>query len=381
MPNFMPTDKSSSKKEKRTAAQIPHNKPCLDQRDAQAAYDAVLSGWVAYGERGRHLEEKLSQSVFGVEKQAEQTNHAVLCSSGTAGIFLALEALDITEGDEVILPTYVCIALLNGIMMIGAKPVVVDIDIDNLSLTAEIVEKHVTARTKAIIAVHSYGIPCELDELVKLPVPIIEDCAQALGSKFEDGQPIGSKGALSVFSFYATKPLTGGYGGAVLAGDNKYLAAVRDYLDFDSPTEFKPRFNFMLSDINAAVVLSQLDKLSGFVERRKEIAQRFTEAIGNITYQIQPTGSSRFNHFRYLVQLSSELDLIDLKKHLAQRGIASIIPLENRELLHNYLGLDSSSFPVAEKASKTILSLPVYPCLTEEEVERIVAGLKEWNFA
>lgn len=370
----MPTIKPTAKKTDCQTAKIAHNKPCLDKDDAKAAQDAVLSGWVAYGEIGCRLEDRLSNYILGNE------GHAVLCSSGTAGIYLALYALQIKSGDEVILPSYACTALLNALAMTGAKPVVVDIDPGNLSLTAANLKKHITVRTRAIIVVHSYGIPCELDELIALGLPIIEDCAQALGSQFMDGQPVGSRGDLSVFSFYATKFMTGGYGGAVVS--RTHINSLRDYLDFDNPEEYKPRFNFMLSDINAAVALSQFDKLDRFLSRRKEIAQRYTEAIGDINIINRLSDrSERFNHFRYLVNLPNERALIDLKNHLGQSGIDTIIPLENRELLHNYLKLDRSLFPVAEQVSKTLLSLPIYPCLTDDEVNRVVLSLKDWNLA
>lgn len=356
-------------------ATIVHNKPCLDEKDALAAYEAVLSGWVAYGEISGRLETKLSQYITG------QSDAAVVCSSGTASLYMALQALNIKYRDEVIIPDYVCTALLNAILMIGARAVPVDIDSNNLSLTAKIIEKHITARTQAIIAVHSYGIPCELDEIIGLGLPVIEDCAQGLGSRFDDGSPIGSKGDLSVFSFYATKTIAGGYGGALVSKKDRHIDTIRNYIDFDSPEVYQPRFNFMLSDINAAVALSQFSKLETFLRRRKEISQRYAAAIGNATYQNAFFRSDRINHFRYLVYLPTESDLIDLRGHLADNGIDSIIPLESRELQHNYLRLDRSLFPVAEEASKTILSLPIYPCLSEIEVERIVGCLGDWKFA
>ena len=373
--NSMATVKLSPKKENRNAARITHNKPCLDEKDAQSAYDAVLSGWVAYGDIGCRLEQELSQRILG------QDDAAVLCSSGTSGIYLALNALNIKDGDEIILPSYVCTALLNAILMTGARTVLVDIEPDNLSLTAGIAKKHITSRTRAIIAVHSYGIPCELDDLLGLGIPVVEDCAQGLGSSFADGSRLGSKGDMSVFSFYATKSITGGYGGALLSKHDKYIDSVRDYINFDNPEQYQPRFNFMLSDINAAVALSQFGKLDRFMTRRIEIGRQFTDAIGNREFHLPSIGSDKFNHFRYLIHMKTESDLIALQEYLASNNIDSIIPLENYELLHNYLEIDRSSFPAAEQASKTILSLPVYPCLSNEEIDRIVACLGEWSFA
>ena len=353
---------------------IPHNKPCLDRIDALAAHDTVLSGWVAYGEISHRLENSIGNLILG------ENDRCLVCSSGTSALYLALNALEIRAGDEVILPDYVCTAVLNAIMMIGAQPIVVDIDQDTISLTADIIRPHITDRTAAIIAAHTYGIPCELDDIIKLDIPVIEDCAQALGSIFADGSPVGSKGNLSIFSFYATKSLTGGYGGAVISKKESLIKNVHDYINFDCPDYYKPRFNFQLSDINAAVIESQLKKLDRFLSRRKMIARLYIDAIGNPDYLRNVVNRGRFNHFRFLLNFSLEKELLDFKKYLHEKNIDAIIPLENYELLHNYLKLDRAPYPVSEIISRTILSLPIYPCLGDDDLEYIANCLREWRF-
>ena len=358
----------------RTPVPIPHNMPCLDESDSQAVYDAVLSGWVAYGEKSQKLEKKISRLILDAD------DGCIVCSSGTSALYLALHALGVGNGDEVILPSYMCTAGLNAVMMVGAEPVIADINKDNLSFTTDEVRQYVTGRTKAIIVVHTYGIPCELESIRQLGIPIIEDCCQALGSSYADGQPVGSKGDLATFSFYATKFVTGGYGGAVVAKKKEDVEILRDYIDFDCPKRYKPRFNFQLSDIQAALVLSQLDKLDWFLERRKQIGKRYCEAVNHNDRLRYAFRDDDINYFRFLVNFPSEDELSRCKRYLADRGIGNMVPLENRELLHNYLGLDRSLYPVAEETSRTILSLPIYPCLSDRDVERIEKTLARWDF-
>lgn len=358
----------------RTTVPIPHNMPCLDESDSQAVYDTVLSGWVAYGEKSQELERRMSRLILGTD------DGCVVCSSGTSALYLALYALGVGNGDEIILPSYMCTAGLNAVMMIGAEPVIADINKDNLSFTTDEVRRYVTGRTKAIIVVHTYGIPCELGSIRQQGIPIIEDCCQAFGSSFADGQPVGSKGDLATFSFYATKFVTGGYGGAVVAKKREDVEILRDYIDFDCPKQYKPRFNFQLSDIQAALVLSQLDRLDWFLERRKQIGERYCEVINHDDRLRYAFRNDAFNYFRFLVNFPSEDELSRCKRYLTDAGISSIVPLENYELLHNYLGLDRSLYPVAEEVSRIILSLPIYPCLSDQDVEYIEKALAKWDF-
>ena len=207
---------------------IPHNKPCITKKDAKNAYETISSEWIAYGNKSTEIEKKLSEYILGCKE-----NKSVMCSSGTSALYLGLFALDIQRGDEIIMPTYTCTAVLNAVKQIGANPILVDININNLNIDIEIVKNDITKKTKAIIVTHTYGIPCEIDNLKTLGIPIIEDCSQALGTKFKDGSLTGSKGDISIFSFYATKMITGGYGGAVLSNNEKYIKRIREFINFD----------------------------------------------------------------------------------------------------------------------------------------------------
>lgn len=353
---------------------IPHNRPMVNEDDARAAYDAVLSGWLACGEQCRELEDFLNRLIF------DQDAGAVVCSSGTAALFLALKALSIGPGDEVIIPDYVCTAVLNAVNMTGAVPVIADINPDNLSFTANEIQKHKTENTRAIIAMHTYGLSCEINDIKRFAVPIIEDCATSLGSKFTDGTQPGSKGDIAVFSFYATKMITGGYGGAVLSRNNDIIAKARDYIHFDCPEKYYPRFNFLFSDINAAVALNQARQIDQFVSRRQAIAKYYRSAVSNKSYLKYAPDSNDFNYYRFLLNFETEKERNECRHYLAENGITAIVPLEKNELLHNYLDLNKDLYPVSEWAADHLLSLPVFPGLYDDEVAYVTDILDRRSF-
>lgn len=348
---------------------IAHNKPCMDEKDAAAAYETVLSGWLAYGEKSVSLEKKITRFICQTEG-----NNAVVCSSGTTALYLALHALDIKCDDEVILPTYTCTAVLNAVMQIGAEPILADVDEKDIGLSLDAVKAKITKRTKAIIVIHTYGITCEVDSLKELGVPIIEDCSQSLGSKFQDGSMTGSKGDVSVFSFYATKLITGGYGGAVLSKHKTYVERVRDYINFDQPESFYPRFNFLLSDINASIISSQFEKLDDFLKRRRLIAQKYRSAAKSQLLKYADLENQ--NYYRFLLYFKTEEELLQAFNKFKYNNISVINPLTNSELLHVYIEDKKNSFKVADALSYRLLSLPIYPCLQDDEIENIIETLK-----
>jgi perosamine synthetase len=348
---------------------IPHNKPCMDKNDAISAYNTILSKWIAYGEQAKVIENKISNYIFN------NPNYAVATSSGTSALYLALYALGVNKNDEVILPSYTCSAVLNAIMLIGAIPVLVDIDDKTLGLNYESVKKNITKKTKAIIFIHTYGIPTKIDSFKKFNIPIIEDCSQSLGSKYEDGSKIGSKGDIAIFSFYATKVISGGYGGMVLSRNKNYIAKIRDYIEFDQPKNYYPRFNFLLSDINASIINSQFDKLDSFLEKRKFIAQKYNSVINDKFKKYSMIKNQ--NYHRYLISLESKKQKKSIKKLFYKNNISVINPLTPKELLHNYLKKNKKEFYHSIKASKFILSIPIFPCLKENEINKIIDVLKE----
>jgi perosamine synthetase len=346
---------------------IPHNKPTISSKEISQVVNILESGWINYGQQCRILENTLTNivnpNVIG--------NRVVACSNGTSALYLALMSLNVGVGDEVILPSYSCTALLNAIFLTGANPVLVDIDYDCLSCVSSNIEPYISSKVKAIIMVHTFGIVNQdVSKLMDFGIPIIEDCCQALGCSFNSGQSVGSIGDFAIFSFYATKFITGGYGGAVFSKKEEHDLFIRDYINFDMPDSYKPRFNFQLSDINASIINAQLEQLAYFIEKRKKIATSYKEAI--IGLNIFPSD----NFFRFILNLNNESDVLKVKEIFTHNKIKTIIPIENRELLHRYLKLKDDGFGNSLKASQTTLSIPIYPTLTHNEINKTIRVLQ-----
>jgi perosamine synthetase len=345
---------------------IAHNRPWITSADRNAVDAVLASGWIAAGPRVADVE------AFFVDYFGAGASCAV--SSGTAALFLALKGLKIGEGDVVAVPSYACSALLNAVHMAGAVPRVVDVLLDSLAIDMDAIERQ-AADAKAVIAVHTFGAPAPIEALRGQGRIIIEDCCQSLGSTIA-GDPLGRAGDAAVFSFYATKTVTGGHGGLVLSRRPEVIEHIRDYREFDCRETYYPRFNFQLTDIQAGMVMSQLRRLDEVIARRQVIARRFDDAL--------PAGMSRWPRpdgagvvpYRYVVQCSDAQEVGRLKMHMAAAGITCIVPVERSELLHNYLSYDAASYPVCERIAGTSLSIPLYPALTGREVDRICEALR-----
>lgn len=351
---------------------IQHNKPYFDQQDQDAVVEVLNRGYVAQGHEVEAFEQELSAFTGNP--------YSVLVNSGTTAIYLALHALNVGEGDEVILPTYVCSALLNAIHMIGAKPILVDVKDQDFNIDWEQVDDKITSKTKAILVPHIHGVPSYVPGSEHKGVPIIEDCATAIGSyvKNDKGayEHVGNKAELSITSFYATKFCAMGYGGFVMSKSKELTDSVLNYREFDCVEEYQPRFNFQVSDLNAALGRSQLMKVQGLLERRKTIRKRYDEVFDKKGIARQGMAvEGMYNNYRYVIRMA-ERERERFSSYLLEKGIKTIIPIESYELLHNYLKLTSDDYPIAENIAKTTLSIPIYPALTDSEIDYITETIK-----
>ena len=340
---------------------IVHNKPYCAQGDAEVIATVLNSGWIAQGQGVQDFEGEFCDFMNG--------GGACACSSGTAGLYLALLSLGMGEGKRVALPSYACTALLNAVNLTGATPVLCDVDLDTFCLNP----KQVPC-ADSVIAVHSYGSMADVDGFRDKGMTVIEDCCHSLGGFFA-GDPIGSKADVAVFSFYATKIITCGHGGLVWSKSSDAGEFCRDYRDFDGRDSYKPRFNFHMSDIQAAMVSNQFKDLESIRARRAVIASRYAQCLeGKVSHQ-RFGNNSEAMYYRFVVLLESENERDALLAKLKQAGIGSAIPVEKWELLHRYLNLNPSDYPNAERIAETSLSLPVYPLLTDEEISCVCSVL------
>jgi len=212
---------------------ISHSKTFVSQEDAAAVAKQVASGRHATGQQTRNFETEISKLV--------NTSYAKATTSGTTALHLSLQALGVGQGNEVIIPSYVCQAVLNAVNYTGASPVLVDIDQDfadiGFNISAGTIKKHLNENTKAIIVPHMFGTPANLDEILELEVPIIEDCAMSLGASYK-GQPTGSIGALGIFSFFATKVISTGHGGMVATSSSELKEKLDDLTTYDQRDDY-----------------------------------------------------------------------------------------------------------------------------------------------
>lgn len=347
---------------------IPHNRPLITAED-RAVVDAVLnSGWVAQGPQVETLEAEFVRHYGG--------GGACAVSSGTAALFLALKALGVEVGAKVAVPTYACSALLNAIYMAGATPSVVDVLPDSFCLDPVALARQ-AADTACVIAVHTYGAPADIATLRQPGHKLIEDCCQSLGGASGQGL-LGAAGDAAVFSFYATKIVTGGQGGLVWSKDGAVTEAVRDYRQFDCRDSYVPRFNLQMTDIQAALVNSQLDRLEVIRSRRQAIARIYLAALPKGLLVQYGLKDARRMAYRFVVLAPDLATREALRRHMEQAGVGCAVPIERYELLHRYLQLDPAEFPVAENLVDTTLSLPIHSALDDAQLAQAVDAISRF---
>lgn len=343
---------------------IHHSRPTLDKEDFQAVLEALESRHISQGKKVEEFEDKLSKFI-GL-KGGLATN------SGTAALHLALLALNVGEGDEVIMPSYVCSALLNAVSYTRAKPKIVDINEDDFNINISAAAANINSRTKAIIVPHMFGLSADIEGLLDLGIPIIEDCAQSLGSLYKN-KLTGSFGTLSIFSFYATKMMTTGEGGMVLTNSDEHITVMKDLRSYGGKRSFKIRYNYKVTDFQAALGISQLSKLPDFIKRRKKIASYYNSELSDHDI-IRPHVPEGREHIYYRYVIRTKKNQNKLREKLMEKGIACGYGV--LQPLHHLLGLDAKNFPYTDAVSDSAISLPLYPDLQDDEVETIISALK-----
>ena len=334
---------------------IPHSRPSISDDDVERVAAVVRSGQLAQGPEVAALERDLAGRL--------SVEAAAVVASGTVALELALRALDVGPGHDGLIPSYVCDALHHAVTRCGAQAVLVDADPTTLSLSAKDAEARLTPRTRAVVVPHAFGLAVNVAPFLALGVPVIEDCAQALGAEV-GGRAAGGTGALGVCSFYATKMSAAGEGGAVV-GPARLVARVRDGREYDEREALRPRMNAKLTDMQAALARSQLARLDAFVARRRAIAARYRARLARADCRLPSDADRAHVYHRFVIGL--ERDLVSIQAALATRGIAVRRPVFRP--IHRALGLDG--YPEAERLWSSALSIPCYPALTDAEVDRV----------
>ncbi|MBF0511959.1 MAG: DegT/DnrJ/EryC1/StrS family aminotransferase [Candidatus Omnitrophica bacterium] len=340
---------------------IPHSKPTISSSDKAAVANVVKTGHLAQGGKVLEFEQKVGE-YLGVK-------NAAALNSGTSALHLALLALGVGPRDEVILPSYVCSAPLNAIYYTQATPRIVDVNPEDFNISVSEVRKKINKKTKALIVPHMFGCPADIKELVRLGVPVIEDCAQSFGAEYQ-GKRVGSWGTLTVCSFYATKVLTTGEGGMVLSPHLKLIDKIRQWRCYDKVDSYQVRYNYKMTEMQAALGLSQLSHLAGFLQKRRAIARAYRESLRGTSF-IPPfeTKDRMSIYFRFIIKVQKGKK--ELLEKFKDRGIEALPPVFKP--LHRYVS--QTQCPVADKLMKDCLSIPIYPGLTGPQIASITECL------
>ncbi|MBI5185560.1 MAG: DegT/DnrJ/EryC1/StrS family aminotransferase [Nitrospinae bacterium] len=339
---------------------VPHSKPTLDEEDARAVADVVHSGYIAEGEKVLAFEAE-SARLAGKK-------YAAAVSSGTAALHLSLLSLGIGSGDFVALPSFVCASLFHAIGMAGAKPLLVDIDPATFLIDQADLEKKIMQGAKAVIVPHPFGFPEDMESIRRFGVPVLEDCAQSIGARL-GGKPVGAFGEISLFSFYATKVLATGEGGMACSDSLETISRIKDWREYDNKGDLAQRFNYKMTDIQAALGLSQLKKLDGFIKRRREIAGLYDQRFSGLPVMLPQKMPGREPiYFRYVIQLRDGSRVEEFLAGARDRGAACMRPIFKP--LHRLLG--QGGFPGTDAAWERSVSIPIYPGLREDEIETVI---------
>ena len=350
---------------------IPIARPQMGEEEKERVWEAMSSGSLAQGPRVKQLEDEFAAFVGA--------DHAVATSSGTTALHLALLGHDIGPGDEVITVPFTFIASANSIVYTGARPVFVDIDERDFTMDVDQVEAAITPRTKAIMPVSLYGQPADMPAIAEIAerrgLALIEDAAQAHGAAV-DGRKSGTWGA-GAFSFYPTKNMTTGEGGMLTTSDAAYADRVRLLREHGMKVRYHHDivgYNFRMTDIAAAIGLAQLPKLPGYNDRRRTIAARYDAELSGV---ITPFVRARVSHVyhQYTIRVS-ERDAF--AERLKERGVGSAIyyPIPvHRQKPFIAMGYGEGSFPVTDGLTAQVLSIPVHPALSDEEVDAVIAAV------
>jgi dTDP-4-amino-4,6-dideoxygalactose transaminase len=329
---------------------IPHSRPTLGRAEARAVLRVLRSGQIGGGREVELFEREMERFLGG--------GHATAVHTGTAALHLALLGLGLGPGDRVVLPSYVCAAVLHAVRYVGARPVLADVSPETGNLDPADVRRRAGRGARALVVPHMFGRRAPLEELRRLGLPIVEDCAMALGGG------TGRGGDVSVFSFYATKMIATGHGGMVVARDRRVAARVRDLVSYDNRDDDRLRYNYRMSALAAALGRAQLARVPEFVKRRRRIAEYYCRALG--------VGRPPRDHlfYRFVLRVGPVERFV---RFMAARAIECKRPVYRP--LHRLWASAAGEFPGAEELHRAWASIPIYPSLGVRERRRVVEAV------
>jgi perosamine synthetase len=374
---------------------LPFARADIDDAEVRLVTEVLRSGWITTGPKTKQFEAEFAQAV--------DAKHAIAVNSCTAALHLALEASGVRPGDEVITTPYTFAASAEVIRYFDARPVLVDVDAETLNIRPELIEPAITARTKAIIPVHVAGAAADLDPILDVArrhgLKVIEDAAHSFPTRYK-GRTIGAIGDFTCFSFYATKTITTGEGGMITTNDDaladrcrvmslhgiskdawkRYTAEGSWYYEI-----IAPGFKYNLTDIASALGLAQLRKAERMYRRRADIARRYNEAFSAVPELEVPTCATFSTHSWHLYMLRLNLDRLAIDRaafieelRVRQIGVSvHFIPLHVHPYYRELYGYAPEDFPVAYREYTREVSLPIYPTMSDDDVESVIDAVMD----
>lgn len=360
---------------------IPIAKPNIGKEEEEAVLEVLRSGMLARGPKAKEFEENFAKYAG--------TSHAIATSSGTTALHISLLANGIGQDDEVIIPSVTFFATASTVLFCGAKPVFVDIDPDTYNMDVSKVEEAITPNTKAIVPVHMFGQPVDMDPLMEIAkkhnLKIVEDACQSHGAEY-GGKKVGTFGNTSCFSFYPTKNMVAGEGGMIVTDDQDLKTEcmlLRDHGEITHYEHVVLGYNFRITEIGAAIGIEQLKKLPGFIEKRQENAKALTEGLSELDGIQTPVVGEKSSHvyYQYIIKVQRPFPFNrdQLVEYLKQKGIGARPsypkPLSEQAILRT-MGV-AADCPVARETLMNIMEIPVHPLVTSDNITYIVDSIVE----
>lgn len=369
---------------------LPFHLPSIDNEEIAAMMEVLKSGWLTTGIKSKQFEADFARYLG--------CGHAIAVNSCTAALHLALEAIGVRDGDEVIVPTMTFTATAEVVLYFKARPVLVDCLPDSLNMDPAAIERAITTKTKAIIPVHFGGQPCEMESILEIArrhqLYVIEDAAHALPAKYR-GKTIGTVGDITCFSFYATKTITTGEGGMATTENPEWADRMRMMslhgISHDAWKRYAkegswyyevlcPGFKYNLTDIGAAIGIEQLKKCDAFSAIRRRIAHAYSERLSDLPELETPRCNPDVEHAWHLYVIQLNLERLKINRDqfiqaLKAQGIGTsvhFIPLHLHPYYRDTFGYSPNDFPDATEAYRRIVSLPIYPRMSEANVNHVV---------